>query len=423
MPEKYEEKYEGRFIVYDALLSYLKGESFERNSIINLTVSRYLSTVYVIEKLSGTPLKKLKKPVFASLLGALSELLFSEEPKVHAICDSAVFYVKKKGLAGLSRFVNAVVRRAAREKELLIKEINESAEPTIRLSLPNIIYSSLKKDYGVEKAESIATAFFKRRYTHLFIPGLLEDDKKTIDSLSKKGFVLKKDDSPLSGYYLERSLEGRSIIASEEFEKGLIYLQDRSSMAPAETFFDIKDNLPKKPDILDLCAAPGGKSINFAALTHDAANIVSCDVSEEKTALIRENIRRLHINSIRPTINDASQLNPDFSDRFDLVLCDVPCSGFGVIGRKPDIRYRHDEESLNSITSLQKKIIKNAVSYVKDKGFLIFSTCTLRKTENEDMADLLKECEMTELSRKTLFPDEGDQDGFFTAVFQKGAAL
>ena len=419
MPEKYED----RFIVYDSLLSYLKGESFERSPLINLSLSRFLSTKYVIEKLSSVPLKKLKKPVFAVLLGAISELLFSDSSETHAICDSAVEYVKKKGLSGLSGFVNAVTRRAAREKDILIKEIEESADPSIRRSLPDIIYSSLEKDYGKEKAESIAKSYFKRRYTHLFIPGLLEEPQKTIDSLSKKGFVLKKDDSKISGFYLEKSLEGRSIIASEEFEKGLIYLQDRSSMAPAEAFFDIRDKIPESPDILDLCAAPGGKSIVFAALTHDAANIVSCDVSEQKTALIRENQRRLHIDSIRPAVNDASRFNPDFSDRFDIVLCDVPCSGFGVIGRKPDIRYRHDAESLQSLLSLQKEILTNAAKYVKRNGFLIYSTCTLRRAENEDMAAFLKECdpEMTELSKKTLFPDEGDQDGFFTAVLQKGA--
>ena len=417
------EKYEDRFIVYDSLFSYLKGESFEKSSLTNLSLSRFLSTRYVIEKLSSVPLKKLKKPVFAALLGALSEILFSEFPDNYAICDSAVEYVKKKGLFGLSGFVNAVTRRAVREKDLLIKEIEESSDPSIRFSLPNIIYSSLEKDYGKEKAESIAKSYFKRRYTHLFIPGLLEEPQKTIDSLSKKGFVLKKDDSPLSGYYLEKSLEGRSLIASEEFERGLIYLQDRSSIAPAEAFFDIKDKLPESLDILDLCAAPGGKSMCLAVLTHDAANIVSCDVSEEKTALIRENQRRLHINSIKPAVNDASRSNPDFFDRFDIVLCDVPCSGFGVIARKPDIRYRHDEESLQSLLSLQKEILKNSAKYVKRGGYLIYSTCTLRRAENEDMIAFLKECdpEIKELSRKTLFPDEGDQDGFFAAVLQKGA--
>ena len=419
MPEKYND----RFSHYDALFSLLKGERVISAPLTNLSLSRLLSTKHVINDLSSIPYEKIKKPVRSALLCAISEILFSEEPDSYAICDSAVAYVKKKGIKGLSGFTNAVVRRAARERDGLLKAIEDSKDPEIRFSLPGLIFSSLENDYGYEKAGLIASSFFKRRFPHLFIPGLLEEREKTIDSLSKKGFVLKKDDSPLEGCYLERSLEGRSIIASEEFEKGLIYLMDRSSMAPAEAFLDIKGDLPRKPAILDLCAAPGGKSLMLAAITHDSANIDSFDISEEKVSLIRENTDRLHIRSVKAAVNDASVFNPKLSDSFDLVICDVPCSGFGVMGRKPSIRYRRDEESLESLVALQKSIVKNACAYLKEGGYLIYSTCTLRKKENEGIAGFIQSIhqEMKELSEKTFFPDEGDYDGFFTAVFKKGA--
>ena len=416
------EKYNDRFMVYDALFSYLRGERVPSSSFINLSLSHLLSTEYVIGRLSSVPLKKIKKPVLAALTGAISELLFSEEPDDFAICDSAVAYVKKRGLGGLSGFTNAIVRRTVREKESLLKEIETSTDSEIRFSLPHLIAGSLSNDYGSKKAELIAGSFFKKRCTHLFIPGLLEAPENTIESLSKKGFFLKKDDSKLEGYYLERSTEGYSIVSSDEFQRGLVYLMDRSSMAPAEGFLSIKDSLPQKPDILDLCAAPGGKSMTVAAIMDDASNIVSCDISEEKVALIRENTERLHMISIKTRTNDATVFNPDFKDRFDLVLCDVPCSGFGVIGRKPTIRYRHNEDSLNSLISLQKKIVENAASYVRKGGFLIYSTCTLRKAENEDMVDHLRETvpDIHEISNKTFFPDEGDRDGFFVSLLKKG---
>ena len=419
MPEKYGD----RFSHYDALFSFFKGERVVSAPLTNLSLSRLLSTKHVINDLSSIPFEKIKKPVRSALLGAVSEILFSEDPDSFAICDSAVAYVKKRGLSGLSGFTNAVVRRAARERDGILNEIKNSKDPEIRFSLPNLIFSSLENDYGKEKAGLIAESYFKRRYTHLFIPGLLEGPGKTLETLKKKGFVLKKDDSLLEGYYLERSLEGSSIIASEEFEKGLIYLMDRSSMAPAEAFLDIKEHLSEKPAILDLCAAPGGKSLCVAAITHDSANIDSFDISEEKVSLIRENTERMHIKCVKAAVNDASVFNPDLKDRFDLVLCDVPCSGFGVIGRKPTIRYRHDDNSLESLITLQKAIVKNACAYLKENGFLIYSTCTLRKAENEGMAELIRQSfpKMHELSEKTFFPDEGDFDGFFTAVFKKGA--
>lgn len=416
MPEKYAERYEA----YEALFSYFKGGRFLPSPLVNLSLSHLLSTEFIIGHISSVPLKKQKKLIRAVLLGSISEMLFSKDPDSFAVCDSAVSFVKKKGLSGLSGFVNAVTRRAAREREALRKEIEGSEDPRIRLSLPKPVFSSLEKDYGKKKAELIGRAFFKRRFTHLFIPGLIEEPERTIASLSKKGFVLQKDDSPLSSFYLERSLDGNSIIGSEEFKKGLIYLIDRSSLMPAESFLAIKNCLPGKPAVLDLCAAPGGKSVVAAALTHDSANIVSCDVSEEKTALIRENTERLHLSSIKPAVNDASRFNPEFSGRFDLVLCDVPCSGLGVIGRKPGIRYRHTVESFQSIVSLQKEIAKNACAYLRPGGILIYSTCTLRKAENEDMVSFIGESApgIEVLSGGTRFPDEGDFDGFFTAVLK-----
>lgn len=422
---KMPEKYNDRFMIYDALFSYFRGERVPSSSLINLSLSRLLSTRYVIGRLSSVPVKKIKKPVLAALTGAISEILFSEDPDTYALCDSATAYVKKRGLSGLSGFVNAIVRRAAREKDDLLKEIETKSDSEIRFSLPQLIAGSLSNDYGSKKAGLIAEAFFKRRFTHLFIPGLLEPAEKTIESLSKKGFVLKKDDSKLEGYYLERSTEGNSLVASDEFQRGLIYLMDRSSMAPAEAFLSIKESLIEKPDILDLCAAPGGKSLTFAAITHDSGNFLSCDISEEKVSLIRENTERLKIRSIKPRVNDASVFNPEFKDRFDAVICDVPCSGFGVLGRKPAIRYRHDEDSLQSLLSLQKKIVENAASYVKYGGFIIYSTCTLRKAENEDMVEyLLKTAPgIHEISNKTFFPDEGDFDGFFVSLLKKGEKL
>ena len=213
----------------------------------------------------------------------------------------------------------------------------------------------------------------------------------------------------------------------DSFRDGKIYIQDVGS-------YMLVKNVPDGEKILDTCAAPGGKSIFLSEIYPDA-KITACDISEEKTSRIKENIERCHALNVDVQISDATVFNPEFKEAFDVVLSDVPCSGLGVIGKKADIKYRLTEESLKSIYELQRNILDNVSKYVKKGGFLVYSTCTVNKKENEEQVERLVSDGLFEYSKLKFLPDvikdrenngcltlmQGidDSDGFFMAVLKR----
>ena len=148
----------------------------------------------------------------------------------------------------------------------------------------------------------------------------------------------------------------------------------------------LKERNVKSGFVLDLCAAPGGKSIHMADL---GATVTACDISLQKTELIKDASKRCGFDNVEVKVNDALVYNPEFEAGYDLVICDLPCSGLGIIGKKPDIKYNIDREKIGELSCLQKNILKNAVRYVKPDGFLIFSTCTVTEKENSENADFI----------------------------------
>ena len=208
-------------------------------------------------------------------------------------------------------------------------------------------------------------------------------------------------------------LNPENIINSDLFEKGYFYIQDLASIIVAEIATDKEER-----EILDLCSAPGGKSINLSLLNLQAF-ILACDLSSARLKKMDQNIKRLGIKNISIKENDARKINKDFIDKFDLVLVDAPCSGLGLYRRKPEIRYNKDDKDLENLANLQKQILKNALSYVKVGGKLLYSTCTLSKTENEDVVkSVLKENDNFEIVKtmdqdfKRFYPNIDNTDGF-----------
>ena len=176
---------------------------------------------------------------------------------------------------------------------------------------------------------------------------------------------------------------------------------------------------PENCVVLDVCAAPGGKACHAADLLKGRGKVIARDLSESKVALIRENIQRLRLDNIEAECFDACDMDPSMEGAADVVILDVPCSGLGVIGRKPDIKYAVNEEGLAALVELQRRIIDNAVRYVKPGGQLLYSTCTMRKAENEENVDYILGLPGTGLSlkySKTIMLSD-KQDGFFIARF------
>ena len=373
-------------ILKDTLDSYLYLDKSSRGFITRLyegTIEKRLYLDYIIDGYSKTPVKKMKPVIMLLLEISVYQLFFMDRVPDSAAINEAVKLTKKRGLTGLSGFVNGVLRNIARNKEKIAlpdknKDLIKYLE--IKYSTPRTVVEYLIKDYGNEEAEAVLEAFEEKR--PLTARATRGDRKELIKKLEGEGVKTGTDTIfPESVRILE--LDNLGFLGS--FEDGDFVIQDESSQ-----FIGKIVGLPSGARVLDLCAAPGGKSLLFAEM-EEVDEIISCDISESKTELIEDNVRRIGVDKIRTMVNDASLYNPDFLDGFDLVICDLPCSGLGVMGRKRDIKYNVTEDKIRELAILQKKILENAVRYVKKGGRLIYSTCTMTKAENEENFTFISE--------------------------------
>ena len=426
-------------ILKDTLDSYLYLDKSSRGFIKRLyegTIEKRLYLDFIIDGYSKTPVKKMKPIIMLLLEMAVYQLFFMDRVPDSAAINEAVKLAKKRGFTGLSGFVNGVLRNIARNKENIAlpdknKDLIKYLE--IKYSTPRTVVEYLIKDYGNHEAEEILEAFEEKRP---LVARATKNREELIKKLEAEGARVSTDTIfPESLKILE--LDSLSYL--ESFEEGDFAIQDESSQ-----FIGKIVGLPKGARVLDLCAAPGGKSLLFAEM-EEVDEIISCDISESKTELIEDNIRRIGTDKIRTIVNDASLYNPDFVDGFDLVICDLPCSGLGVMGRKRDIKYNVTEDKIRELAKLQKKILENAVRYVKKGGRLIYSTCTMTKAENEENFTFISEFKgfsAVDFSDKIrgyvdrykdgerlvneakkgfirLFPGELGTDGFFISEFMR----
>lgn len=372
-------------ILKDTLDSYLYLDKSSRGFITRLyegTIEKRLYLDFIIDGYSKTPVKKMKPIIMLLLEISVYQLFFMDRVPDSAAINEAVKLAKKRGLTGLSGFVNGVLRNIARNKENIAlpdknKDLIKYLE--IKYSTPKAVVEHFINDYGSEKTEEILEAFEEKRP---LVARATKNREELIKKLEAEGVKVSTDTIfPESLKILE--LDSLSYL--ESFEEGDFVIQDESSQ-----FIGKIVSLPKGARVLDLCAAPGGKSLLFAEM-EEVDEIISCDISESKTELIEDNIRRIGTDKIRTMVNDASLYNPDFLEGFDLVICDLPCSGLGIMGRKRDIKYNVSIDKIRELAILQKKILENAVRYVKKGGRLIYSTCTMTKAENEENFTFISE--------------------------------
>lgn len=372
-------------ILKDTLDSYLYLDKSSRGFITRLyegSIEKRLYLDFIIDGYSKTPVKKMKPIIMLLLEISVYQLFFMDRVPDSAAINEAVKLAKKRGLTGLSGFVNGVLRNIARNKENIAlpdknKDLIKYLE--IKYSTPKAVVEHFINDYGSEKTEEILEAFEEKRP---LVARATKNREELIKKLDAEGVRVSTDTIfPESLKILE--LDSLSYL--ESFEEGDFVLQDESSQ-----FIGKIVSLPKGARVLDLCAAPGGKSLLFAGM-EEVDEIISCDITENKTELIEENVRRIGASKIKTKMNDASLCNPDFVDGFDLVICDLPCSGLGVMGRKRDIKYNVTEDKIRELAKIQRTILENAVRYVKKGGRLIYSTCTMTKAENEENFTFISE--------------------------------
>ncbi|MEE0839318.1 MAG: 16S rRNA (cytosine(967)-C(5))-methyltransferase RsmB, partial [Acutalibacteraceae bacterium] len=418
---------EGRKIVLDALLrveedgaySNITLNSIFKNEKIGKTEKAFVSALFYgvldrkitldfyINKLSKIKVKKLEPITRQALRMGIYQLYFMEKVPVSAAVNESVELVKNSVEGKNCGFVNAVLRAAANEK-IPLPTGSDLYSLSVRYSCPVFILSELINDYGTEKTQEIIKAYLLPSKVRLRVNILKTTAKQLFDSFSKAGILLEKTEDA----DCFTAIEGIDFGNNKFFSDGLFYIQDKSSADCALSL-----NAKAGERVLDVCAAPGGKSFTVAMSMINQGEIVSCDLYENRVKLIEASAKRLSISCIKPTVNDATVFNSRLGC-FDAVLCDVPCSGFGVIRRKPEIKYK-PINNFDELEEIQYKILTTSSLYVKNGGRLLYSTCTLRKAENEKIVEKFLDendgfcCEYMH----TDFPCDKN-DGFFRAMLR-----
>ena len=387
---------------------------------------------YIIDSYSKVTVDKMKPAIREILRSGVYQIKFMDSVPDSAVCHEAVKLAQRKGFYNLKPFVNGVLRTIAREYknlELPSREQDLVRFLSVKYSMPENLVNRWLEAYGEEKTEMILAEFLKEKPVTVRCRIHKYPQEEIYRSLTEQG--VKVTPAPYLSYAYEIS-DYNHILALDAFIQGKIQVQDVSSMLVAE----VAD--PKKGDyIIDMCAAPGGKSLHVGDKMGDYGTVDARDVSQQKVDLIEENINRLDSINVQARVMDATVFDVDSELKADIVLADVPCSGYGVIGKKPEIKYRVTPQKQEEIVILQRTILDRAAEYVKPGGVLVFSTCTIAKEENEEnmmwfmnnhpfklesLDPFLPQelhSETTALGYLQLLPGVHKTDGFFIAKFRR----
>lgn len=322
---------------------------------------------YMIEKNT----KVIKKEWIRNLLRiSIYQLTFMSSDAKGVVWE-ATEIAKKHGIA-ISKFINGTLRNYLRNKDLEIKKLHDEKNYEILYSIPQYFCDILEKQYGSENLNQAIISLKKIPYLSVRVNKLKYSEEEFEEFLKERDIqIIKKVDSV---YYVNSGL----IINSKEFKEGKIIAQDASSYLAAK-------NLGAKPNelVLDICAAPGGKTTVLAEEMKNKGEIIAIDIHQHKKKLIEENMKKLGIDIVKATVLDARNVNKQ-GRKFDKILVDVPCSGYGVIRKKPEILYTKNRENVEELASLQLEILNSAADILKDGGELIYSTCTIISQENTE---------------------------------------
>lgn len=395
------------------------------------TLEYQITIDYILNHFSKVKTDKMKPVIREILRSSVYQLKYMDSVPDSAVCNEAVKLAQKKGFYNLKPFVNGVLRTIAREMEEVPYPERSDLENylSVKYSMPPFLVQKWLREYGEEITEKMLADFLTERPTTVRCRQYLTNQEETLESIREQGIQVSPAPYLDYAFYLSGY---NHILTIQAFLEGKIQVQDVSSMLVAEVA------APKKGDqILDLCAAPGGKSLHVADKMAGFGMVEARDLTEYKVGLIQENIVRAGTINVQTRCMDATVLDIDSEDSADIVLADVPCSGYGVIGKKPDIKYKVTPSKQEEIVILQRKILDRAARYVKRGGTLVYSTCTIAKEENQENVSWFLEnypfeaveldsclpqelcCETTKLGYLQLLPGVHKTDGFFIAKFKR----
>lgn len=414
-------------VLSQALSKYQYLEKQDRAFITRVTEGtlEYLIQLdFVIGQFSTVKVEKMKPVIRMILRMSVYQILYMDRIPDSAVCNEAVKLAAKRRFQGLKGFVNGVLRTISRQKDSL-----EFPDDSVRYSVPGWLYAMWMGDYPGETVRGMLQAFLEKSRLSVRCCLYRASREQIEESLRRQG-VKVRDTGYGQGLLFLENVD--YLEALDAFKNGWIQVQDISS-AMAVTAAGVKPG----DHCIDVCGAPGGKSLHLADVLKGTGRVQVRDISEYKVGLIEENIRRLGYSNIEARVMDACREDSGSVETADVLLADLPCSGLGVIGRKPDIKLRMTPENLGALAQLQREILSVVWRYVKPGGTLVYSTCTVNREENQENAawfaqnfpfepvniegrlgEKIQEDSLKE-GYVQLLPGIHPCDGFFLAVFRR----
>lgn len=374
-------------------------------TIVYGTIQNLLAIQYQLQPyIKG---KRVKKKIKTLLYLSLYQLIYLDKIPEYAVINEAVNIAKKQGYQ-TSKFVNAVLRNFVRNERRSLEDLDELERISIETSHPLWMVKMFNKQYGLEKTKKIC----------------LEDNTPPTRSGRVNTLKANKEELLKEGCFKEGTLSKDALLYNKGnlaltsyFKEGKVTIQDESSQLVARLLD------PQKTDyVLDMCSAPGSKTTHLSALMENQGKIEAYDLYEHKVKLVEYNLRRLGVKNVHIQAGDSTKLKEVYPEKtFNRILLDAPCSGFGVLKRKPEIKY-HDSSIMDGLVSLQALLLENAYYLLKNDGTMVYSTCTINKKENELMIQkfIEKHPDMEVIKQRTILNYEYHTDGFFMCKMKKG---
>lgn len=428
------------------------GEVFNKNAYSNIVLGRELNKSDLNDKDKGlvteivygtikykytidtilnyyikSKLEKLETDILNILRISVYQILYLDKIPEFAVVNEAVELTKRRSPKA-AKLVNGVLRNYLRNKDIVYYNKNSKLEElSFKYSFPKWMVKLFLESYSLEEVQKILNGLNMIPAVTVRVNALKTDYEEAWKNLIDNGYDIEEGKVCPEAIQI---IKGRNIEDNPLFKSGLITVQDESAMMVAPSM-DLEENMT----VLDLCSAPGGKACHAAEIMNNTGRILAFDIHENKLTLIKDNADRLEIKNIKCSVLDAAKYADTYKGTADRVLIDVPCSGIGIIRKKPEIKWTKDRESIKGLVKIQRDIMLNSAKYVKKGGKLIYSTCTLSKEENEEnIRWFLKKCPDFKIEplyfgnldnliyhkegSVTILPDK-NMDGFFIAKMIK----
>lgn len=398
-----------------ALLTEIVYGVLRRKKTLDIIISNFVKDINLMDK-----------DIINILRVAIYQMNFLDKIPSYAACNEAVEEAKEIS-EGDSKLVNGILRNFTKNPDDINVPGNKIDEYAYKFSFEPWMIRLLIKQYGENSAKKIMSGLNQIPKVSIRVNDIKADYDEVYDELEEMGYDIEEGSVCPEAICIKG---GKSIESNPLFQEGKITVQDESAMLIAP-LLEIEEGM----EVLDLCSAPGGKTTHIAEILQNTGKVLAFDVHESKLNLIKENCERLGITNVEVGTNDATKLNAALVASSDRILIDVPCSGLGIIRKKPEIKWNKKRNDLREIISIQRDIMENAWQYLKSGGIMLYSTCTLNKEENEENIEWFvnshKDCEVKKIfigkkdnliynrdGSLTIMPNE-NMDGFFVAKLEK----